>query len=79
MNSGKNVLPAAISLIPAIRRSFYKSILQCAIRTLDSAFSLAGVGGEDLDVQLRKSTPNWVTLGHPLASRLTRNTVCLSE
>jgi hypothetical protein len=36
---------------------FYKPILQCAIHTLNSAFSLAGVGAEDLDVQLRKGTP----------------------
>jgi len=48
---------------------FYKSVLQSAIHSLHSTFSLAGVGAEDLYVQFGQGTPK---LGHA------RTTFCIS-
>jgi hypothetical protein len=44
---------------------FHESVLQRAVGSLDAALGLAGVGAEDLDVELRQSAAE---RGHTLAA-----------
>src|SRR3954469_23143387 len=65
MKPGRNALAASRSLMPGQPQLLDQPVLQGRMSPLDPSLGLAGVGAQDLDVELRQRPPQ---LGHAVAS-----------